>query len=363
MILFWYVLRDFFRYVFGTLVLTVFLFVLFDFIHKTTKYFARYEPSTKDIFSFYGYQVPGLLIQAFPIAALIASVVTMILFNRTNEITAMRAAGMGSFRISLPIASGGLILSLLSIIIGEIVLPETSKRVHYIQQVLIERESDSQVMEGARWIRDGKTLYHFRDYDPMAETMQEVRVIEIGEEFKPKRTIEASLARYLAGEKSWVLHNVKILYFWPNGTVSFSERHESITINIPIKPSKLRRDRRLPNELSIRELNDIISKGVVTGVDIAGYKVDMHIKLAFHFASFVVCLIGLRFGYRSERSMETAKGILLAIGIGVSYWFFLNSGRALGKRGHLPPLIAGWLANLVVFSYSMISILKTRRAG
>ena len=64
-------------------------------------------------------------------------------------------------------------------------------------------------------------------------------------------------------------------------------------------------------------------------MDILAYQVDLQIKLAFHLASFVVCLIGLKFGYKSERSMETAKGILLAIAIGISYWFILNSGAEL----------------------------------
>ena len=46
MTLFLYVLRDFFKYVVGTLLLCVFLFLLFDFIHKTTRYIPRYNPET-----------------------------------------------------------------------------------------------------------------------------------------------------------------------------------------------------------------------------------------------------------------------------------------------------------------------------
>jgi lipopolysaccharide export LptBFGC system permease protein LptF len=60
--------------------------------------------------------------------------------------------------------------------------------------------------------------------------------------------------------------------------------------------------------------------------------------------------------------METAKGILLAIAIGVSYWFILNSGRALGKRGNLPPVVAAWAANFIIFGISAVSIARAKKS-
>src|SRR5687768_5256436 len=101
--LFFYILREYVKYVIGTIALTIFLFILFDFIHKTTKYFSEYEPTTENIIKFYAYQIPAQLVQALPIAALLASVISMILLSRTNEITAMRAAGMGPWRIAAPL--------------------------------------------------------------------------------------------------------------------------------------------------------------------------------------------------------------------------------------------------------------------
>ena len=96
----------------------------------------------------------------------------------------------------------------------------------------------------------------------------------------------------------------------------------------PFAPDKLVIDRRLPNELSLRELLEKIHRGQLSGVDVLNLEVDFQVKLAFYFAAFVVSLIGLRFGYTSERSTETAKGILLAIAIGISYWFILNATSA-----------------------------------
>lgn len=361
MTLFWYVLKDFFKYVLSAIVLCTFLFVLFDFIHKSTKYLARYTPETKHLVLYYIYQIPTLIVQALPIASLLCSVICMVLLSRTNEITAMRAAGMSPLRVGMPIAAGGLILSLLSFVIGEWVVPASSQRMHYVQKVLMEKGSESQLADGARWIKDDNILYNFRNYDPLTRTMFGVRVIYASNGFRPKRTFEAQQAVYRQDAQDWQLQDVQVIYFWPNGTVSFTENRRSLSMTIPVEPEKLKKEQRMTSELGLSELAEIVHQGRMSGTDVLSAEVDMHVKFAFHFASLVVCLVGLKFGYKSERTMETARGILLALSIGISYWFILNSGRALGKRGTLPPIMAAWIANIVIFSVSMFSIYRTKK--
>ncbi|RYZ60440.1 MAG: YjgP/YjgQ family permease [Proteobacteria bacterium] len=361
MILFFYVLKDFIKYVIGTLLLVVFLFLLFDFIHKTTRYIPRYNPNANLLIKYYIYFIPNLIAQALPIASLLSSVVTMVLLSRTNEITAMRAAGMGPLRLGLPIIFGGFMMSVLSIFVGEIVLPKAATRMHFIEDVQIMRGSETQITEGARWVKNANALYNFRDYDPITNVMTGVRVIETGENFRPKRSMEARLATFRPDQKDWLLEDVKILYFWPKGTLSYSEKKEVIAVSIPVEPSKLKRERRVPAELSSQELMDAIKKGSDSGMDVQSYRVDFHSKIAQYFAAFVVCLIGLKFGYKSERTMETARGILVAIFIGVSYWVIMSSTRGLAIKGIVHPMITAWAANFVIFGVSVWNTLQGRR--
>jgi lipopolysaccharide export system permease protein len=341
------------KYVIGTVVLTLFLFTLFDFIHKSTKYFVEHDPETSSIILYYLYQTPAQILQALPIAALMASVIAMVLLSRTNEITAMRAAGMGPLKIGAPLAAGGLLLSFLALFLGEIVVPKLSQKKHYVQDVLIEGNDEEEIAQGARWVRDKQTLINFKSYDAVTQKLESIKIVEVRPNFRPKQTLEAESAEYVQSTKKWMLENIKVTHFQRDGTLDRIEHRDDHSIAIPVEPKKLRKERRDSNELSIIELNEMVRRGDASGSDTTDFKVDYHLKFAYPFAAFVVSLIGLKFGYRSERATETAKGVLFAFMIGIGYWFFLNAGRALGQRGSIHPFVAAWMANVVVLGLTL----------
>jgi len=359
--IFFYVLKDYLRFVAAALVLSLFLFILFDFIHKTTKYFARYKPSAELVLQYYWFQIPAHLIQALPIASLLASVISMVLLARTNEVTAMRAAGMGPISVGAPLAVGGLFLGVLGLLTSELVLPKTAAKVHYIESVKIEGESSSEIALGARWVRNESSLFNFGDYDPASQTLTRVKIINMQTGFRPEQVLEAKSAQYISSSNTWKLSGVKTTYYRPAGTVEHVEAKQSMESALPVEPSKLEKERRADSELSVRELRERVRRGERSGADTVTTKVDLQTKIAYPFAAFVVALIGIKFGYRSERTTETAKGILLALAIGMSYWLILNAMTALGKRGDVPPLIAAWTANIVIAVIAGVEVWRARK--
>lgn len=361
MILFWYVFRELVKYVIATLFLCVFLFLLFDFIHKTTRYIPRYNPTTELLVRSYIYQLPTLFLQAIPISSLLGSVICMVLLGRTNELTAMRAAGVGPFRLGLPVLVSGCFLSFLCILLGESVVPKTSRKLHFVQEVLIERSSDLETGEGFRWVKTASGFFSFKEYDPITSMLTEVRLIELGDGFRPKTNLDARLATFRPGFGDWLLEDIRVSYFWPKGLISFSEKKDLLPVKLPFDPAKLVKERRTSSELASSELIDNIRRGQNSGTDILGYRLELYNKIAFYFAPLIVCLISLKFGYKSERVMETAKSILIAVSIGMSYWFISSASRSLGARGILNPIVASWSANFIVLSVSVANILHQRR--
>jgi LPS export ABC transporter permease LptG len=361
--LFLYVVRDYFKYVLGTITICVFLFILFDFIHKSTKDFAIHRPSAELIAKFYWYQVPYQLVQALPIASLLASVITMVLLNRANEIAAMRAAGMGPLRIGAPLFIGGAMLSVSSYILSEKVIPKTSEKLHYIQSVLIEKEKEQELSPGVKWSRNDNEFLNFQEVDLINGKLTGVRRFEVYPNFRPKVIMDAKYASYNRANSRWTMEDITISSFKPDGKLDQISTLSSIPIKLGLDPSRMRKDRRTPNEMSLREISSIIDSGDQLGMDTLPYRVEFHIKLAYPLAAIVVSIIGLKFGYRSERSSDTAKGILIAFGIGISYWFILNAARSIGKRGDISPMLAGWVANFSVLAIALYDFWRERRAA
>lgn len=347
--LFKYVLKEYFKFVFGTILLCLFLFVLFDFIHKTSSYFNKYNPSPDLILRFYFYQIPFQILQIIPIASLIASVVVFVLLNRGNEITAMRAAGMNPLQVSFPLIVGGTFLTILSFVISEAIVPKTSQKMHYITEVQIEGNNDESSFNESHWIRNNLEFFNFSNYTPASQTLHQVKVMTMNPEtFTPQKAIHAATARYLPETKKWVLNQVKFLEFNDQLLLESTKSQDHHIMPLPLEPEKLKVDRRQPNELSILELDELIAKNTDSGADVLGFRIAWHIKWAYPFAALIISLIGLQFGYRSERTTETVKNIMLSFSIGISYWFILSAARALGSAGNLPPFLAGWSANIVL---------------
>ncbi len=360
--IFFYILKDYFRYVIGIVFLCTFLFILFDFIDKTTKYLSRYEPSLGQLIQLYFYQMPALLIQTLPIASLMGSVVTMVLLSRTNEITAMRASGMSPARIGMPLAAGGLLLSLFSLFLGEAVLPKFAENMYYLKEVVIERQSDTEIAEGAHWVRQESLLFSFKDYNPNTQKLFGLQLVQMGNAFMPTQISYAKEAQYLPDQDLWQVEGIHVLDFSEVGRLKQKAYAESRQMQLPVSPAKLRKERRPPSELNVLQLRDLIARRKAAGLDSQDFEIDMHFKISFAFASLVVSLIGLQFGYRSERTTETIKGVLLAFAVGIGYWFVMTATKTLCAQSGLPPMLGAWIPNVVILGFSVIQnfVLKTR---
>lgn len=348
MILYRYVIKSYYKYVAATLFLCLFLFILFDFIHKTTSFFNRYNPSGGLIFRYYLYQMPFQLMQALPIAALFSGVVTMLLLSKGNEITAMRAIGMNARQIAMPLIMGGASLFLFTALWSEYVLPISAKHMHFIRHVSMEGESEWSQEHQAFWVRDGQRIIGFSQYNQASHELEGVKVLTITPDFQLKEAFHASRAAYDPIDKAWQLHQISELHFSPIGTLEQVISQETRKEVLPVEPEKMRVEWRMPDEMGLGELGAAIAEGKRYGANVLAYEVAWHVKVAFPFATWVVSLLGLPFGYRSERRTETIKGVLLAFATGMSYWFILSWFRALAVNGDVAPVVAAWAGNVIL---------------
>jgi lipopolysaccharide export system permease protein len=363
MILYTHMLKSFFKFVFGIVVLSLFLFILLDFIHKSSGSFGVYNPKPEFVLKYYLLQIPLQLGQMLPLASLLASLLVTIMMQRANEITVMRAAGMSIYAIAAPLLFGGALLTLLVFVLNEAVVPYAAHKVQYIAQVEIEKgRNNSEIDNKNHWWSLDQGFYHFHDYDFTTQTLHGFRLVQVDEGFNPRTLIYGDRGVYLPARKSWHFPTVTELSFLANGALGQRRLLKDWELTYPvISPAQMQRERRLPDELSFGELERLIGNNSRRGRDVLELKVAWHVKIAYPLAIMLCSLMGISFAFRSERTSETVRSVLIVVGIGVAYWFVLSACRSLGNFASIPPVVAGWFATLVLAAYVGFQLLRLRR--
>ncbi len=330
----------------GITVLSIFLFVLFDFLHESRSFSKQASLPIWLFLKVYLFQIPTLLCQSLPIAALLASVSTMILLSRSNEITAMRSFGMSAFAISKPLLIGGVILTLTMAFIGEFIQPEAAKKAYEYKQKLKGRKSKA--VSGFGWFKQKNTFVNYKRFDPQKKEFKLFSLYQHNNDFKIVKIIKSSSAKLDEPLNKWNLLNPQISYFDDNSELVSVDHRKTMQIHLDIRTEQLISDSRLSSEKSLRELDGIINVGMKTGQNVRQELVDFHNKISFFFAPILIVFLGLRFAYGSNRNVETVRGILFALAVGASYWLIFSAFRAFALQGNVSPIFSAWFANIII---------------
>ena len=350
--LFAYIFRRYCAYALAVVVLCLFLFVFFDFGHRTRVVFSKFDPPLLDVVLFYVYQLPLYVVQALPIAALLASVLTMLVLGRNNEITAMRAAGAGIVRLAAPLVVGGALFSALGCAVGEWLVPIGADSRYRLEARMTGKplyRDDRHV-----WLKNGNTVFRYQTYDAYRQRLLGLKQIELRAATAEVAMITtAAWADYRGTD--WLLGEVQVQRYDTDGRLVQTEVHQHLAAALPFKLAWLRREQRRTLELSHREIKQLIASRHGRGEDELGARVNLYLKTAYPCAALFVVLLGLRFGFLYRR--QALRGVLATFVVGFAYWLLLGISTTLGRVGALTPLVAAWLANGVLLLYCLWQLL------
>ena len=88
------------------------IFLVADFFERIDEFFRRDMPYS-DLIYYYVCKIPSVVFYMAPQAVLFATVITLAVLARDNEITAMKAGGIGVVGITLPIVGASFVIALL----------------------------------------------------------------------------------------------------------------------------------------------------------------------------------------------------------------------------------------------------------
>jgi lipopolysaccharide export system permease protein len=353
-----YILREFIKFFLAVTAGFLAVFYVIDFLDNIDS-LVKYDAPFGAAFLHYLYKFPQMLFYVMPLAVLVATLFSLTILSRNNEIMAMRTSGVSIHRCVAPLMIFALILSGFAFMNNEFLVPVGNARSDQIYKLEIKREySDVFFKRDNFWYRSENAIYNIKSFDYIRKTLGRITMFRMGSDFRPTGRVDAKKGQWIDGH--WRFYDVVVRDFLPDGGTHVRTA-DQMTINIPETPESFKVLAPNPNNFSYLELKRYIQKIREEGYDATKYLVDLQAKLSTPMITFLSCLIAIPFGLRTSRSGQRTLGVLLAIILASSYWFVLGYSLAFGHQGTLHPFLAAWMPNLAYAALGAFLLLNTEQ--
>jgi len=354
-----YITRKFFAILLYNILAFVVIFVIVDLIENLDK-FLSHHAAFGDVIVYYIYYIPFIIILTLPVCMLLSSLFSIGSMAQNNEIIAIQSSGVSLYRIIWPVLILGVVVSVLSGIGGETVVPRANRARLDLMRYRIKKETRQiKTAQNQLAVQDGKDRQiYIQFYEAAKEKAHKVNILWI----KNDRIVHRLDARFMVWDKKqeqWNLLQVTERIFTDTSEVvryhdklAYSDSH--------IKPDELIDLKIKPEEMNYAELNRFVDKMIALGANARKWLVDLYMKISYPFANFIIVLFGAPLAARKRRS-GPALGFALALLISFVYFLFLRTGQVLGHKGDLEPWIASWIGNIVFGVGAIILMIKVKK--
>lgn len=320
------------------------IYLVVDFLEKVGR-FVRDDAQWHHIALFFLAKIPEIIAQTAPLAVLMATLLTLGMLSMNSELTAMRSCGISLPRITAPILTIALVVSLLSLFIGELVVPASTAKRMYIQDVLIAKKSPSTFFRQQDiWFKDEGTILNAHFFDPANRTLKGITLWQVNRDLQPFQRVDAREGRLANGQ--WLLTGA-VIRDMAGGNVVRTVTAPFLTAKLGLKVEDLKVLGKYTDDMTIQELRKYCEKLQKGGYDPTRYVAQMHGRISLPFSAVIMAFLGIPFALRGGRSSGIALGIGFSLAIGFLYIIMNSVLLSFGQAGVLPPFIAAWATNVI----------------
>lgn len=295
--------------------------------------------------------VPRFAYEAFPIAALIGSLLGLGMLANHSELVAMRAAGFSLSRIIIAVLKSGLLMLIVVLMIGEFIAPSTEQ---FAQQYRNEKQNKHVTLKTKYgfWAKDGQAFINIRTILP-GGNLKDIYIYEFNQERKLYLTSHATSATYQNG--SWLLENIQQTELLEDKTVV--RKLAKATWNSILDPEVLNIVIVKPTMLPIWGLYDYIDYMEKNGQSATNYSVAFWTKIATPLATLVMLFLAIPFILGNTRMVSAGQRIVTGIFVGAGFILFSKAMSYLSIVYDFNPFIMALLPSMI-FSITGYWLLK-----
>ena len=346
----WYIIKKFLSTFFFTISLILLIVIIFDVSEKIDD-FLRNDVAIKEIiFKYYLNFIPYFTNLFSPLFIFISVIYFTSKMANNSEIIAILNSGMSFSRLLRPFIISAVILSIMSFVLGNFIIPHTNKGKIDFENKYIRKKQQKRVKNIHMQIKKDQYIY-LESYNKSKDIGYKFTL----ENFKDntlKSKLSANYIQFDTINNKWKIKDYFIrIYNDKNEDIIKGKQMDTL---LNLKPTDFSSNTSLVETMGMKELNQFIKKEEIKGTaQITFHKIEKHKRIANPFSSIILTIIAVAIGSRKIRG---GSGIPLSIGviISFSYILFMQVSTTFATNGNLLPAIAVWIPNII---FSLIAII------
>ena len=291
--------------------------------------------------------LPDMISYTVPTSLLTAVLIVYGSLSQNNEIRAVKASGIHPLFIMTPAFLIGLLVTLAMFVFNDQIASNASFESRRATKKILIKHPNA-LIEPGRFVKISENVT-FLAKEMQGDTLRDIVAYETEDGDKPVRTVMAERGEIYKNPK---LEEIKIRLY--DGSISDAEEAsvQSIqfkTYEFPtVGQEDLQKMRKKTRELSLAELLLRLEKADLSEEDRLEVWSCFHHKIAFSFGSFLFVFLGIPVAILVHRG-ETILSFAISMAVVGVYYVLYVAAKSVALQGALPPVIAFWIPNLLLF--------------
>lgn len=352
-----YIIKKFLGTFFFTLLLLIFIVIVFDISEKIDDFLKNDAPFGAIIIDYYLNFIPYFINLFSYLLTFIAVIFFTSRMASRSEIIAILSSGISFWRLLVPFIVSALILGVLSFLLANFIIPYTNQTMFAFENRYIRDPRRYSDMNVHKQISPGTFIY-MENFNLKNNTGWKFSL----EEFEGQTLVfklKGDKIAYDSATEKWRIDNYFIREI--NGLEESITKGTSIDTLLPIRPGDFIEDVEEIKVLGYQKLKEMIGKKLLRGdPDVVHYQVKQYERIAHPFATIILTLIGVAV---SSRKVRGGIGYHLGLGLALTFFYilFMQISAVFGIFGTVPPMLAVWLPNILFMVIAAYMLWRTPR--
>lgn len=311
------------------------------------------------ILMYYVYFAGWVVKQFLPMFILLATLFSVTLMARRNEILAMKSLGLSLYRLTLPIFVACVLLALGHLYYSEVLYPPINKKRVRMKEYEIRGGSDRQqthLNNIYRQIAPGH-FYTIRNFNVSRREGEDLRIYQRSEN-RLSNIITAQKISYV--DNGWQASGGSVRIFDDSARESFFEFDTMRIIDIKDEPQDFAKPLGKPEDMSYAELKEYIDLMKRTGGPYLRESIDLQVKIAFPMTSLVVVLLSIPFAANPKKG-GVARSFAVGALFSLTYFVLFRVLQSAGYNEKIPENLAVWGVNALFFMVGLVAMIWAKK--